>query len=422
MALYLIFVARIRRAGLSTVPQELEDEWMAACEQVGVAQTVPIHTSSDYGPCICRLNGHTRLIVPSAWQELPVEQRKSILRHEAHLKRGDLLRGVIYQLMACVQWFNPLSWLCVRKLAECAEWSCDDSAARAAGPELTREYVQALMGFSVTSHRAPATVSAASSHSVVRRARRLLSPEVKEDSTMKKLLSMTALACLVAFGTVDLNLVAGSDETQTPDPSPKTVETEPVAKSPTDPVVAEREARSVEQELPKSPEKGLEVIRASDVVLLDPNTITFTGTHVAIENRSAATGTREAVVDIAYLFKQMPEFERNRKKLQEQLKNAQQQSQLHLASMKLLGEQLKKADPKDRPAIEKKLIAMRSESTRERQFTEQKLRRAEAEFVAYRQSKPIATRRNMTSISSAEQRRYVPTITLSHCSHASNQR
>jgi hypothetical protein len=149
------------------------------------------------------------LVVPEAlWQRLAPAGRLSILRHElAHFQRGDLGKSTIIRLLALPHWFNPLAWLAVRRFDEAAEWACDE-VAKGADLEGCRAYAKALLQLDAACGPRPSYHAAVSGRGLLARVQRLLSPQVKEDSLMKKTTILAVALSLALVCLVRLDLVA----------------------------------------------------------------------------------------------------------------------------------------------------------------------------------------------------------------------
>jgi beta-lactamase regulating signal transducer with metallopeptidase domain len=118
-----------------------------------------------------------RIVVPrSLVEELSDDELGAILLHEdAHRRRRDPLRSVVYRLAAAVFWVYPPLYLVLHRLATTAEYACDEHAIRA-GVSAPR-YVSALthtisLGLASPSFVAPA---ASATGSLLRRRLRRLS-------------------------------------------------------------------------------------------------------------------------------------------------------------------------------------------------------------------------------------------------------
>lgn len=72
-----------------------------------------------------------RIILPAIWRTWPEIDLHAILVHETeHRRRHHLLTSLFSHINCCLFWFHPLAWWLDRKLAVCAEETCDDAAIR----------------------------------------------------------------------------------------------------------------------------------------------------------------------------------------------------------------------------------------------------------------------------------------------------
>ncbi|MCH5303424.1 MAG: M56 family metallopeptidase [Ruminococcus sp.] len=71
---------------------------------------------------------------------------KYILMHEqAHIKRKDNLWRFIAILTVCIHWFNPFSWLFLKRFLENIELACDEIVLKLCGEEEKKKYANALL-------------------------------------------------------------------------------------------------------------------------------------------------------------------------------------------------------------------------------------------------------------------------------------
>jgi beta-lactamase regulating signal transducer with metallopeptidase domain len=184
-------------------------EWADLLAQYRIRQAIPLQVTKNLGPLLCRVPRGHLLVVPEAlWQRLAPAGRLSILRHElAHLQRGDLGKSMIVRLLALPHWFNPLAWLAVLRFDEAAEWACDE-VAKGADLEGCRAYARALLQLDAACGPRPSYHAAASGLGLSVRVQRLLSPQVKEDSIMKKITILGTALALALLCLVRLDLVA----------------------------------------------------------------------------------------------------------------------------------------------------------------------------------------------------------------------
>ncbi|MFH1685899.1 MAG: TonB family protein [bacterium] len=84
------------------------------------------------------------VILPTSCEEWTQRQNEMVLRHElAHVGRHDVLWLNLANLVAAVQWFNPLIWLVRHRMAKESELACDDCVL-AVGIQ-AQEYAQHLL-------------------------------------------------------------------------------------------------------------------------------------------------------------------------------------------------------------------------------------------------------------------------------------
>ncbi len=205
---YARFVARLPKP----LPAETEwlDQWHELLLEEGRAGDVVLRVTENMGPLLCRLpRGYALLVPRTLWAELTGAQRRAILVHElAHLTRRDVWKSLAVRLLALPHWFNPVSWLAVRRFDEAAEWACDQAAT---GDEPT-EYAKILMRLGELANSPLRFGSAMSRRPLAARIRRLLNHSRQEDTVMKKAALLALGLCLVTTAAVRVNLVAREPE------------------------------------------------------------------------------------------------------------------------------------------------------------------------------------------------------------------
>jgi beta-lactamase regulating signal transducer with metallopeptidase domain len=204
---YMRFLFCLRVTG--PVEDNWAREWADLLVQHHIRKSIPLHVTSSVGPLLCWApRGHLLIVPEPLWQRLTPAGRLSILRHElAHFERGDLWKSMIVRLLALPHWFNPLAWLVVRRFDEAAEWACDQ-VAKGADLNGCRAYAKALLQLDAACGPRPSYHAAASSRGLSARVQRLLSPQVKEDSIMKKITILGIALGLALLCLVRLDLVA----------------------------------------------------------------------------------------------------------------------------------------------------------------------------------------------------------------------
>ncbi|CAN5130266.1 hypothetical protein BH11PSE2_BH11PSE2_11410 [soil metagenome] len=101
--------------------------------------------SSAIGPAVMGLFS-PRIIVPADFEaRFDADERKVVLAHEqAHLTGGHLAAKTAAQVLARLNWFNPLAHLAVAKLAVDQELACDESVIES-HPSERKSYARALL-------------------------------------------------------------------------------------------------------------------------------------------------------------------------------------------------------------------------------------------------------------------------------------
>ena len=85
-----------------------------------------------------------RIVLPSSYEDKDITH---ILSHErAHIRRADNLWRMLGFLTGAVHWFNPLSWLFLKRFLADIELACDDAALKDSSDEERREYARELLG------------------------------------------------------------------------------------------------------------------------------------------------------------------------------------------------------------------------------------------------------------------------------------
>jgi hypothetical protein len=108
-----------------------------------VVDDVEVMVSAAMGPAVCGWWDAT-IVVPSWFTEIAPGQRRLILVHEAEHRsaRDSFLLNASRVALVLVPW-NPLLWLCWRRLQLAVECDCDDRVLRRAPG--TTEYAETLL-------------------------------------------------------------------------------------------------------------------------------------------------------------------------------------------------------------------------------------------------------------------------------------
>lgn len=162
MAVHLFRIVRGFRVLEPTQDPELLEILEDCKRKLGITRPVLLYTGSRTaeGPYIFGIL-RPRIYVPDVLcRELSQDQLRHILTHElAHLKRWDMLWGLLGGIALAVHWMNPLVWLGMKQMKAEREMACDACALDALGEEEALPYgmtiVETLKRFAFRKGRPP---------------------------------------------------------------------------------------------------------------------------------------------------------------------------------------------------------------------------------------------------------------------------
>lgn len=182
--------------------------WRSLLSRTNCRTNLPLRWTAKTGPMLCLLpRGYEVWVPESYWLACSAAEQEAILRHElSHYRRGDIWKTWLVYLLALPQWFNPAAWWAVRNFQQAGEWLCDLDVARSS-PQTA--YLQAILRL-VELQTPSITVAGqcAHAHPLLVRVRRLLSPSLSQDTSMKKLLFVAAAVVAAAVPLVRIELIA----------------------------------------------------------------------------------------------------------------------------------------------------------------------------------------------------------------------
>ena len=144
LILYVLTARHLHRLPLCTDPETLR-VWLRLRRQ--------LHSRSEIR--LCRgesaMSGglfRPTIVLPA---EVAGEAAAPILVHEAmHIGSHDLILHFLYRLLICLNWFNPVVWLCFRQAFRDSEGACDQRVLES-GLVAPSDYAEALYQESMTS-------------------------------------------------------------------------------------------------------------------------------------------------------------------------------------------------------------------------------------------------------------------------------
>ena len=80
---------------------------------------------------------------------LSESEKSYVLLHEqTHIKRLDHVVKLIFFIVTCIHWFNPLVWIAFYLMGEDMELSCDEKVVKQMGSTIKKEYSSSLLSMS----------------------------------------------------------------------------------------------------------------------------------------------------------------------------------------------------------------------------------------------------------------------------------
>lgn len=200
-----------------------QNELAALCRQEAIGSKVVLKISNVAAPMLVQTWGIACIVVPAwLWESCTAEQRTSILLHElAHYRRSDMWRQLAMRLFVLPHWFNPVAWWAARQFEAASEAACDEAAC---GGDLARAiaYSKALLVLNERLGIRYVHALAISGGSLTERIRRILHPEVREESQMSRFLILSVMTVLTGLAAIRIQAEEQSSRTEG-----KTVNQEP---------------------------------------------------------------------------------------------------------------------------------------------------------------------------------------------------
>ncbi len=189
---------RLRRVGLSEVPDDVFVTLRRLAERLGLRRATKVFQSSLVRiPCVVGAFKPVILLPASVLVGLSPEQLEALLAHElAHIRRHDFAVNVVQTLAETLLFYHPAIWWLSRRIRQEREHCCDDLAISVCGD--VARYARMLVSVEGLRARVPQTSVAASGGSLVERIRRLLpSPEQTRSPWITGIVVLATLVVLV---------------------------------------------------------------------------------------------------------------------------------------------------------------------------------------------------------------------------------
>ena len=135
--------SRALRGAKSAAPVQILEPWLASHR---LRRNLRVLESCVTRTPVARGFLRPSIVVPTGYLNGDRKKVEAALEHEfAHIRRFDPTVRALALLIACIYWFNPITWITYFSLSRDQELACDESALRRLGNEARRPYAEALL-------------------------------------------------------------------------------------------------------------------------------------------------------------------------------------------------------------------------------------------------------------------------------------
>ena len=206
------YAARIRKTGVQSVENSLQQRCRELAQQMGIQKSVRLIQSGLIK--VPMVIGYFRpvIVFPLAiCTQFSTAEIDAILRHElAHIRRHDVLVNLFQSLLETLFFFHPCLWWLSNQIRIEREHCCDDLAA----PNSAQALQLANALFHLEESRVTTTGIAATDGDLQSRIKRLVMQKQKSKTTLGKRLGTAIFASLVVIA-ISITAVAASTTHQT---------------------------------------------------------------------------------------------------------------------------------------------------------------------------------------------------------------
>lgn len=112
---------------------------------------VPIRiTEKNTSPFVTGIFGKTLVLPQSLIRMAEQKDLDYIIQHEMiHIKKNDTLIKILYLIVRCIHWFNPLVYMMNKEFSMDLEMACDEALAETLNENEKREYCNVLYRYSI---------------------------------------------------------------------------------------------------------------------------------------------------------------------------------------------------------------------------------------------------------------------------------
>ncbi len=105
-----------------------KEQWEKIAKYEDLPKPVPMRVSNQLGPMLLRrLHGYEIVVPMELWKTLQPRERLCLLRLQlSRLRSRDLWKFFLVRLLVLPHWFNPLSWIALRRFDRSVDFACDE--------------------------------------------------------------------------------------------------------------------------------------------------------------------------------------------------------------------------------------------------------------------------------------------------------
>lgn len=139
------FLRKLYAASYAVTAPEITACYDSVCRELSVRRPPRLLASPETDTAMLAGMLHPAVILPVT-KEPDMHALACILRHELiHYKRKDVWFKWIFQLTACIHFFNPVSHVVCREVSRCCELACDEAVVNNMTPAERKAYGSTLL-------------------------------------------------------------------------------------------------------------------------------------------------------------------------------------------------------------------------------------------------------------------------------------
>lgn len=89
---------------------------------------------------------HPKILIPEGFEQInPIAMRNMLLHELVHIKRWDVVKRFVMEMVLCIHWFNPMFWIMRRLYINDQEISCDEKVMLSMDEDGKKSYAETLL-------------------------------------------------------------------------------------------------------------------------------------------------------------------------------------------------------------------------------------------------------------------------------------